>query len=219
MTLPWKLGLGAVAVLLLTVALLRSCDLAPPIVIPDWADSLRAAHAQYRRDSIQIAAHLHRARAEADSAKRAADSWRQRALVRPARPPRPGTIPPDSGTLTQTNADSIVWLTAQVDSLWAALDASDSAYASLESAYFAEQRRSAAALAGWAAADSNAARQGIIADRAISDLTTRLRKAQRGCRVLGLLPCPALSAGYGATLANGQVRVGPTVGITVAVRF
>ena len=235
MTPGLKLGLGAVAVLFLTVALVRSCGIAEPIVIPDWADSLRAAHAQYRQDSIQIAADLHRQASLSDSLRRAADSWRQRALVRPTRPaPNTGTIVPDSGSpdtnpdnvsgnpgspVTHTSADSIVWLTAQIDSLWAALDASDSAYASLEAAFTAQKQATAAALAGWDRAIKDGDRAIEVGHRAISDLTARLRKARRGCRVLGLLPCPELALTGGVTTLGGAVGMGATLGVSIPIKL
>lgn len=36
---------------------------------------------------------------------------------------------------------------------------------------------------------------------------------QRGCRLLGLVPCPVVTVGYGATLADGLVRTGPVVAV------
>lgn len=216
MTPGFNLGLGAAAVLLVTALLVRSCDLAPPIVIPDWADSLRAVRTAYQIENAAHRADVARERAVSDSVKREADSWRQRALVRPARPPRPGTIPPDSGTPIMVQN---VQLLAQNDSLWAALDASDSAYASLDRAYTAQKQATAAALAGWAAADSAMGAERLITDRAIKDLTARLRKAQRGCRVLGLLPCPELALTGGATTLGGAVGVGATLGVSIPIKL
>jgi len=106
-----------------------------------------------------------------------------------------------------------------VDSLWAALDASDSAYASLDRAYTAQKQATAAALAGWAAADSSLSRERNIANLAITDLTARLRKAQRGCRVLGLLPCPELALTGGATTLGGDFGMGATLGVSIPIKL
>ena len=127
-----------------------------------------------------------------------------------------GTIPPDSGM--QIIEQNVI-LSAQNDSLWAALDASDSAYANLNTAFTAQREATAAALAGWALADSTLARHDKIANLAITDLTGRLKKAQRGCRVLGLLPCPTAYVGAGATISGGSVSTGLQVGVGIPVRF
>jgi len=212
MTPGLKLGLGAVAVLFLTVALLRSCGIAEPIVIPDWADSVRAVREASRRERDSLHHVVDANKMVADSAKRAAESWRQRALVRPARPaPNTGTTVPDSGT--------VALLVAQNDSLWAALDASDSAYASLETAYTAQKQATAAAMAGWAAADSALTQQGLVAQRAINSLTVALNKARRGCRVLGLLPCPELALTGGVTTLGGAVGMGATLGVSIPIKL
>ena len=215
---------------LIVVALgFKTCTNMVPIEIPDFqarytADSTRLAE-KYSRDSMQIANDLHRAQAEADSQASRADYWQRRSLsARPNRPPSggipptSGTIPPDSGTQTKPT-DSLSSVYAQNDSLWSALDAADSAYANISIAFQSQREATAAALSGWAAADSNAARQALIAGRAIHQLTAALHKVQRGCRVLGLLPCPTITAGYGAMLVNGQVRVGPTVGVSIPLKF
>lgn len=54
---------------------------------------------------------------------------------------------------------------------------------------------------------------------AYNKLARDLAKARRGCRVLGLLPCPSVTIGYGATVAAGTIHVGPQVGVAIPVRF
>jgi hypothetical protein len=54
---------------------------------------------------------------------------------------------------------------------------------------------------------------------AYSKVARDLAKARRGCRVLGLLPCPQVSAGYGVTLAGGAVHAGPTLSVSIPVRL
>lgn len=53
---------------------------------------------------------------------------------------------------------------------------------------------------------------------AYSSLARDLARARRGCRLLGLLPCPSVQAGWGATLTGGQVRTGPVLAVTIPVR-
>lgn len=226
MTGGLKLGLAAVAGLLVMVALFRSCVVPEPLVVPDWADSLRAVQQEYQRERDSLHLVVDANRMVADSAKRTSETWRLRSLAtRPTRPvPNLGTNVPNSGThnnvdVIPDSASVIAHLQAVNDSLWTAIEAADSAYSTLDRAYH-EQRQATAAALAWkdleaARADSTEA----VASLAITDLTGRLQKAQRGCRVLGLLPCPTLSVGYGATLANGKILTGPTVGISVPMRF
>jgi hypothetical protein len=234
MNTPWKLGLGAVAFVLIAAGLVKSCGFTEPLVIPDWADSLRAAHVQYSADSAHIATDLYTERVKSDSLSRVAETWRQRASIRPARPPRLGTIPPHSGTdtalvntgvrpdssgFTGDSAAYIGHLRAVNDSLWTALDASDSAYSNLVLAYSEQRQATAAAMAGWAAADTALVRERLIADRAIKSLTSEISRARRGCRVLGLLPCVQPHIGFGASLVGGKVVLAPQIGLSIPLRL
>ncbi len=50
-------------------------------------------------------------------------------------------------------------------------------------------------------------------------LETALRREARGCRVLGLIPCPTVAVGYGAMLTAGELRAGPVVSVSIPIRF
>lgn len=219
---PWKrwaiqcVTIGGV--IFVMVGVFRSFVVPAPIIIPNWPDSLANLRDNYTMDSTYW-----KERHEADSLR--AETWKEEAerlhrrslSSRPARPPRVGAIPPDSGM-----ADSVAnnLLIAQNDSLWTALDAGDSAYTALDSALTAQREATAAALSGWAAADSALLRERNTAQTAIRDLTGRLRKARRGSRLFGLLPLPSLYVGLGATMERGgRVVTGPTVGVGVRVAF
>ncbi len=216
-----RIGIVAVAVLLVMAWVARTCGYGEPLVIPDWADSLGAVRAQYTEDTEALRADLALMRQEADSAKRDAEAWRRRSLAN--RPTRPQTKPTDSLSLVYPDSVSglVSGLQAQNDSLWAALDASDSAYQSLSTAFDAQKQATAAALA-WkdieaARADSTEA----VATRAIGDLTDRLTKAQRGCRVpiLSFISCPEATGGYGAVLSDGQVHHGPGIQVGFEIKL
>jgi len=59
--------------------------------------------------------------------------------------------------------------------------------------------------AGWAGVDS---------------LQALVRRAPKpGCKLLGLIPCPSISAGYSAVASQGRVYTGPgaTAGWTIAL--
>lgn len=53
----------------------------------------------------------------------------------------------------------------------------------------------------------------------VGDLSALVRRAPGPCRALGFLPCPQIQVGYGAVLSDGEVRVGPSVGIGFKVPF
>lgn len=217
---PWKVGLAAVLFLFAAVALFRACGFAEPLVIPNWADSLRVVRTAYQIENAAHRAEVARVQAVADSAKRTSEAWRLRSLaVRPTRPPRVGTTVPDSGSTREELVQIVATIAYKTDSLWAALDAADSAYATLDSAFRSQRQATAAALAGWAAADSSLAQHDKLANLAITDLTARLKKAQRGCRVFWVVSCPEIAGGYGAVLSNGQVHHGPGVQVGFKIKL
>lgn len=205
----FRLGIAAVAVLLLTALLVRFCG--PDVgEIPDWADSLRVVRTAYQIENAAHRAEVARVQAVADSAKQTSETWRLRSMaVRPARV-RVDTLP---------DSTAVVLLVAENDSLRSALDAADSAYADLGRAFTAQRQATAAALAGWAAADSSLAQHDKLANLAITDLTARLKKAQRGCRVFWVVSCPEITGGYGAVLSNGQVHHGPGVQVGFKIKL
>lgn len=53
---------------------------------------------------------------------------------------------------------------------------------------------------------------------AFTKLAADLSRARRGCRVLGLLPCPTITVGYGAALAPGLVT-GPAVVVGFPIKL
>ena len=186
----------------------------PPVPAPNYADSLAAARTRYAADSAAWQVTVAGLARVADSALR--HSRTAKAEAERLRARRVVQTPP----VFYTNADSVPMvpkadydsLAAEADSLWSAVRADSVAYA-------AQADRIRADSAAYATLTTLRAEENRIHSTANSTLRGALAKARRGCRVLGLLPCPEISAGYGATLTGGQVRTGPVLAVTIPVRL
>ena len=213
----WRLALWSVVALLLGAAFLGTFRPMEPLAFPDYADSLAQARQRYAADSAAWRVTVAGLERVADSALRVsqtakAEAERLRAL---RGVPVPVTYVPKMGTsdstpmVSKADFDS---LAAEADSLWSVVRADSVAYA-------AQAERIRADSSAYARLASLRAEENRIHSAENSTLRGALVKARRGCRVLGLLPCPTFSAGYGATLTDGAIRTGPVVAITVPVRF
>lgn len=214
----WRLGVAAVLVLVAGAAVLRSCGTFDPLPpLPDYRDSLAVARATFAADTARAWGEARRQALIADSAiqvSRTAKAEAARLRGRRGVPipvtyvPTPGT--PDSTLMVpKVDYDSLV---AEADSLWSVVRADSVAYA-------AQAERIAADSVAYVALSRLHANVGQIQQRQITDLQRDLARARRGCRLLGLLPCPEISAGWGATLTGGVVRTGPVLAVTLPVRF
>lgn len=213
----WRLALWGVVALLLGAAFLGTFRPMEPLEFPDYADSLAQARHRYAADSAAWRVTVAGLERVADSALRVSQTAKAEAARLRARRgvPIPVTYVPTPGTpdstpmVPKSDLDS---LAAEADSLWSVVRADSVAYA-------AQAERIRADSSAYAALASLRAEENRIHKAENSTLRGALAKARRGCRVLGLLPCPEISAGYGATLAGGQVRTGPVMAITIPVRF
>lgn len=219
----WKMGVGAVFVLFAVVLLTRACtpDQSPVLNDTRWRDSLRLRELAWEQDSTARAAQIHETEARADSLRRVAvaGEGRYRRLARWADSLSrigAGNFNSDSGM--QGSFDSVV-PRAAYDSLWSAYETADSTVQVLHGA-INEYIHAASLYASQAvAAEGRLSQDRATYEGRIADLTAALRKQTRGCRVVGLIPCPQLSVGYGAMLTGGQVRVGPAVTVSFPLKF
>lgn len=207
----WRLALVGVVVLLLAAGFIgTSC---PPPPAPVTADSLAAARAGFAADTARAWGEARRQALRADSAiqvsrtaKAEADRLRR---VRKEKPPTISYGTDSTPMVPKVDYDS---LAAEADSLWSVVRADSVALT-------ATYDRIRADSTAYARLASLREREAAIHTSAYNDLRDRLARARRGCRVLGLLPCPSIQAGWGATLTGGQVRTGPVVAVTIPVRF
>ena len=214
---PWAVAFAVV----LTALLSRACTPDPSPVLNDtrWRDSLHAREVAWEVDSAVRVASAEAATARADSAVRVARAGeaRYRRLARWADSvahavPDTGTSVPDSGTATTVPLvayDSLYSAYETADSMNAVLHGAVREYVQAASLY-ASQAVAATGRYDWAVQTLGAR---------IETLEGALRRQAKGCRVLGLLPCPTLYVGAGLTVAGGQVHAGPSVGLAIPIRF
>ena len=211
----WRLALVGVVLLMLAAGFIGTA--CPPAPAPDYADSLASVRHQYAADSAAWRVTVAGLQAVADSAIRVSRTANAEAARLRARRVVPivGTLVPIPGTSDTTlmvpkaDYDS---LAAEADSLWSVVRADSVALA-------ARAERIAADSTAYASLATLRANENAIHTAANRTLRRDLARARRGCRVLGLLPCPAISAGYGVTLTGGQLRTGPVLAVTLPVRL
>lgn len=214
-------GVALAVVVVLLAA--RACRPDPNPVLTDtrWRDALRDSTLVWEQRDAATRQEAAAASARADSAVRVASAGetRYRRLARwadsvaRAGVPNSGRIVPDSGTPNPT-----VSLVAY-DSLYSAYETADSMNHVLHGAVrdyvqaaslYASQAVQATGRYDWAVH--------TYGER-IRVLETALRREARGCRVLGLIPCPTVAVGYGAMLTAGELRAGPVVSVSIPLPF
>lgn len=214
---PWRWAAVSVTALFLVAGLQRWCGPDPAPVLSDtrWRDSLRARELAWELDSALRATEIAATERRADSLVGVAGAAerRSRRLARWA--DSVAGAPPDAGPdLPEATVPRVAY-----DSLWVAYETLDSANAALygsvreyveAASLYASQAVAATGRYDWAVHTYEAR---------IETLEGALRRQARGCRVLGLLPCPQLHVGYGLTLAGGAVRPGLQVGVSIPIRF
>lgn len=208
----WRLALWGVVGLLLAAGFIGTACPPPPLPRSPRDSALAELRAEFAADTARAWAWGRSEQRRADSALRVSRTAKAEAERLRAR--RVVQTPP----VFYTNADSVPMvpkadydsLAAEADSLWSAVRADSVAYA-------AQADRIRADSAAYATLTTLRAEENRIHSTANSTLRGALAKARRGCRVLGLLPCPEISAGYGATLTGGQVRTGPVLAVTIPV--
>ena len=207
----WRLaGVGVVVLLLAAGFIGTSC---PPPPSPVTADSLAAARATFAADTARAWGAARRAQAVADSALRVSQTAQaEAARLRTRRITQPVRVAYTSDSVPMVPKANYDSLAAEADSLWSVVRA-DSVALTTQSARIAADSSAYASLR--AILGHERAQYG----HAIAGLQREVAQARRGCRVLGLLPCPEVSAGWGATLTGGQVRTGPVLAVTLPVRF
>ena len=219
-----------------TLLLSRACTPDPSPVLADtrWRDSLRQRELDFEVDSAARVSEAQALTARADSAVRKANNSeaRYRRLARWADSvarnggtaprgadssggaPIVGTNAPDSGTPNPATVPL-----AAYDSLYGAYETADSMVQVLHGAVrdyvqaaslYASQAVAATGRYDWAVHTMGAR---------IETLEGALRRQAKGCRVLGLLPCPTIAVGAGLTLAGGSIHAGPTVAVVIPLDF
>ena len=215
----WRLALWGVVALLVAAGFIGTA--CPPAPAPDYADSLAVVRHRYAADSAAWRVTVAGLERVADSALRVSQTAKaEAARLRSARRRDLIVLRADTTGFVEapTMADTVVSLAsydslaAEADSLWSVVRADSVVIASIS-------RRIAVDSAAYASLASLLADERTQFGNERSQLRKMVTKARRGCRVLGLLPCPTLSAGYGATLTGGQVRTGPVLAVTIPVRL
>lgn len=222
-------GVALAVVVVLLAA--RACRPDPTPVLTDtrWRDALRDSTLVWEQRDAATRQWAESESDRADSAVRVASAGetRYRRLARwadsvaRAGVPNSGRIVPDSGT-PNNSASGAPELTVPLvayDSLYSAYETADSMNHVLHGAVrdyvqaaslYASQAVQATGRYDWAVH--------TYGER-IRVLETALRREARGCRVLGLIPCPTVAVGYGAMLTAGQLRAGPVVSVSIPIRF
>ena len=207
----WRLALVGVVLLMLAAGFIgTSC---PPPPAPVTADSLAAARAGFAADTARAWGAARRAQAVADSALRDSRTAKaEAARLRTRRVSQPVRVAYTSDSTPMVPKADFDSLAAEADSLWSVV-VSDSV------AIKAQNDRIRADSLAYDALASLRADENRIHTSEITTLRTALTRAQRGPRLLGLLPMPQLTCGYGATLTGGAIRTGPQCGLSIPVRL
>jgi hypothetical protein len=208
----WPGTLAVLVGLAVLVAFMRSCEWSEPLVLPDPAQAVRdSARAAWVADSARWQVVVHELTTQYTTAAKERDSLKASRRSRPVRVvhvPTPGTPGPDAGAAPDSTP-----MVPLAD--YRALEREN---ALADSIIVAQADRIRADSAAYARLASLRAFEDSTHSAAYTKLARDLARARRGPRFLGL-PVPQLSAGYCATLAAGEVRAGPCVGLTVPVRF
>ena len=206
----WRLALVGVVLLLLAAGFIGTA--CPPAPQPADADSLASARHQYAADSAAWRVTVARLQAVADSALRVSRTAKaEAARLRTRRVSQPVRVAYTSDSTLMVPKVDYDSLAAEADSLWSVVRADSVALA-------AQSARMAADSSAYANLRALLGHERTQYGHALTTLQRDLARARRGCRVLGLLPCPAISAGYGVTLTGGQLRTGPVLAVTLPVR-
>ncbi len=214
-------GVALAVVVVLLAA--RACRPDPNPVLTDtrWRDALRDSTLVWEQRDAATRQEAAAASARADSAVRVASAGetRYRRLARWADSvARTSDTRPAAPVYNRPDSMQVVPLVAY-DSLYSAYETADSMNHVLHGAVrdyvqaaslYASQAVQATGRYDWAVH--------TYGER-IRVLETALRREARGCRVLGLIPCPTVAVGYGAMLTAGELRAGPVVSVSIPIRF
>ena len=207
----WRLALVGVVLLMLAAGFIGTA--CPPAPTPDYADSLASVRHRYAADSAAWRVTVGRLALIADSAIQVSRTAKaEAARLRGVRKEKPPTISYGTDTTLMVPKADYDSLAAEADSLWSVV-VSDSV------AIKAQNDRIRADSLAYDALASLRADENRIHTSEITTLRTALTRAQRGPRLLGLLPMPQLTCGYGATLTGGAIRTGPQCGLSIPVRL
>lgn len=214
-------GVALAVVVVLLAA--RACRPDPNPVLTDtrWRDALRDSTLVWEQRDAATRQEAAAASARADSAVRVASAGetRYRRLARWADSVARAVVPDSGMTLPEMGSVGATVPMVAYDSLYSAYETADSMNHVLHGAVrdyvqaaslYASQAVQATGRYDWAVH--------TYGER-IRVLETALRREARGCRVLGLIPCPTVAVGYGAMLTAGELRAGPVVSVSIPIRF
>lgn len=226
-TVGWRLGLLAVLGLFVTAGLVRSCGVMDPIELPNYSDSLATLRAQYAADSAALRVRIRDLESRADSAVRVsrtanASASRLRRVADSLRVTRTGTLADTSPLLLDARTPLVAaykLAVAEADTLRVGLDSSLAATARVTYAYRQSVEAAALLNSGWIRAEGQLSQERALFGEEREAWRGTVAKLKRGCRMLAVLPCMQVSVGYGAMLTAGEVRVGPTVAVSIPIRF
>jgi len=206
----WRLALVGVVLLMLAAGFIgTSC---PPPPAPVTADSLAAARAGYAADSAAWQVTVAGLARVADSALRVSQTAKaEAARLRTRRVSQPVRVAYTSDSTLVVPKVDFDSLAAEADSLWSVVRADSVVIA-------AQGKRIVADSLAYDALASLRADENRLHTAEATDLRAALAKANhKGC-LLGFLPTPKPSVGYGLTLSEGRVVHGPTLSIAIPLR-
>ena len=206
----WRLALVGVVLLMLAAGFIGTA--CPPAPTPDYADSLASVRHRYAADSAAWRVTVAGLQAVADSALRVSRTANaEAARLRGVRKEKPPTISYGTDTTLMVPKADYDSLAAEADSLWSVVRADSVVIA-------AQGKRIVADSLAYDALASLRADENRLHTAEATDLRAALAKANhKGC-LLGFLPTPKPSVGYGLTLSEGRVVHGPTLSIAIPLR-
>ena len=184
----WRLALVGVVLLMLAAGFIGTA--CPPAPTPDYADSLASVRHRYAADSAAWRVTVGRLALIADSAIQVSRTAKaEAARLRGVRKEKPPTISYGTDTTLMVPKADYDSLAAEADSLWSVV-VSDSV------AIKAQNDRIRADSLAYDALASLRSRENAIHTSAITTLQRDLARAQRGPRLLGLIPLPSRTTSF-----------------------